>query len=221
MTQLFEQNLFDYLQNEEISLRDRMKIAIEIGNGIAGLKDYANGHHLNHLDLKPTNIYLNTLNGSKHERICIADSGIARCEDDGLSDARTGTALFASPEQLVLRSNHKTDIYAYGKILVLVFFKWKMAWWLLGSERDERVEQVFKMNPLTDMFDEFVSQMLNVDYKNRPNIEEVMEYLKIMKDEYFIMADEYERLWEELHKTSINEVLEIIVCYESNAILRL
>ena len=40
VTELFEQNLFDYLQNEEISLRDRIKIAIEIGNGIVEFADY-------------------------------------------------------------------------------------------------------------------------------------------------------------------------------------
>ena len=130
VTELFDRNLFEYLRDEDISLRDRMDIAIEIGNGIAGLKGAEGGENtdlFDHLDLKPTNIYLKNSHGKKHGRICIADFGIARSESDGLSDARCGTPLFASPEQLVLRANEKSDIFAYGKILVLVLFKWKMA----------------------------------------------------------------------------------------------
>ena len=204
MTELFDRSLFDYLRDEEISLRERIEIAMEIGNGIAGMKDYRNGSLLHHLDLKPTNIYLKTVNGKKHGRICIADFGIGRSEERGLSEERMGTALFSSPEQLVLRANEKADIYAYGKILVLVLFKWKMAWWLLGSLRDAKVEQFFKMNPLTKEFCDLVSRMLEVDYKDRPEIEEVMRKLtKLQK-----MADDSELLWEELHKRStLDEVL--------------
>ena len=171
---MFEVDLFKYLkENENLPLRDRMDIAIEIGNGIDGMKS-KKGTRMNHLDLKPSNIYLKTKDGKRHGRICIADFGITRDEYFGLSEARTGTALFSSPEQLVSRANHKSDIFAYGKMLVLIIFKWKMGWWLLGSPRDEKVEEVakfFKMNPLTENFCDLVSKMLDVDLQKRPKID--------------------------------------------------
>ena len=78
---MFEVDLFKYLRdNENIPLRDRMEIAIEIGRGIESLlyhRDIGSttiGIH--HLDLKPSNIYLKTKDGKRHGRNCIADSGV-------------------------------------------------------------------------------------------------------------------------------------------------
>ena len=202
---MFEVDLFKYLkENENIPLRDRMEIAIAIGNGIEGME---NGFRLHHLDLKPSNIYLKTKDGKRHGRICIADFGITRFEYLGLSDARTGTALFSSPEQLVSRANHKSDIFAYGKMLVLIIFKWKMGWWLLGSRRDEKVAKFFKMNPLTENFCDLVSKMLDVDLEERPEIDEVMESLKDMQE----VAGQYEDQWQKLHERTIGEVLLLLL----------
>ena len=83
--------------------------------------------------------------------------------------------MFSSNEQLVMRVDQKSDVYALGKMIVLVLFKWNFAWWLLGTPKDENVAKFFDMNPMTRDVVNFISKMVQVDFELRPNIHEVME----------------------------------------------
>lgn len=75
-----------------------------IVSAVADALDYAHERHLLHRDVKPANILINHP-GAAHERIVLADFGIARWTDDvsGLTatNMTVGTVSYAAPEQLM------------------------------------------------------------------------------------------------------------------------
>lgn len=85
--------------------------AFEIIDAIAAALDYANGHGLLHRNVKPANILLSNP-GTPHQRILLADLGIARRIDDisGLTPTDVG---YIAPEQLLgLPLDPRADQYS-------------------------------------------------------------------------------------------------------------
>ncbi|MBV8965738.1 MAG: serine/threonine protein kinase [Mycobacteriaceae bacterium] len=89
---------------------------VKIITAVAEALDYAHEHQLLHRDVKPANILLSQAE-SGHERILLADFGIARWLDDatGLTGTNmtVGTVDYAPPEQLMGQQlDGRADQYA-------------------------------------------------------------------------------------------------------------
>jgi serine/threonine-protein kinase len=76
---------------------------VRIITAVADALDYAHSKNLTHRDVKPANILMADP-GTEHERIMLADFGIARQGDDTSNltgtDMTVGTVAYAAPEQL-------------------------------------------------------------------------------------------------------------------------
>ena len=84
-----------------------------------------------HLDIKPANILINTKNGEKNgvwneKDLVIIDFGVGGRDDQKTGLA--GTPGFSSPEQLIGNSHRKSDNYAFGKLMIMIFYDWSTAW---------------------------------------------------------------------------------------------
>lgn len=91
---------------------------VRIITDVAAALDYAHSRRVLHRDIKPGN-FLVSSPGTDHERVLLADFGIARALDDATSLTATGsmvgTAAYAAPETIEGRpADHRTDIYALG-----------------------------------------------------------------------------------------------------------
>lgn len=91
---------------------------VRIITDVAAALDYAHSRRVLHRDIKPGN-FLVSSPGSDHERVLLADFGIARALDDATTLTATGsmvgTAAYAAPETIEGRpADHRTDIYALG-----------------------------------------------------------------------------------------------------------
>lgn len=93
--------------------------AIHIVREVGKALDYAHDHNVVHRDIKPANILLSTHTTARHERVLLADFGIARALDStgGLTSAGVvlATVSYAAPEVL---SGHpfdgRADLYSLG-----------------------------------------------------------------------------------------------------------
>lgn len=89
---------------------------LNIVTAVADALDYAHQRHLLHRDVKPANILIARLENGD-ERICLADFGIARWENESSGLTQTnmtvGTVSYAAPEQLMGRDlDGRADQYA-------------------------------------------------------------------------------------------------------------
>jgi serine/threonine protein kinase/tetratricopeptide (TPR) repeat protein len=113
-----------YCDQHQLSIRERVQIFTQV---LAAVDD-AHRHLIVHLDLKPSNILVDT-----HGRVKLLDFGIARllCDPTGhppaavaqrpVGERTTGvamTALYAAPEQVLgLGPSTLTDVYTLGVLL--------------------------------------------------------------------------------------------------------
>ncbi|WP_101953288.1 serine/threonine-protein kinase [Mycobacterium intracellulare] len=91
---------------------------VRIITDVAAALDYAHSRRVLHRDIKPGNFLISSP-GSDHERVLLADFGIARALDDATTLTATGsmvgTAAYAAPETIEGRpADHRTDIYSLG-----------------------------------------------------------------------------------------------------------
>ncbi|WP_374023293.1 serine/threonine-protein kinase [Mycobacterium sp. HNNTM2301] len=91
---------------------------VRIVTDVAAALDYAHSRRVLHRDIKPGN-FLVSAPGSDHERVLLADFGIARALDDATTLTATGsmvgTAAYAAPETIEGRAaDPRSDIYSLG-----------------------------------------------------------------------------------------------------------
>lgn len=102
-----------YFLSSRLAMHDA-DIASLVGQLLDAL-EHAHEHGVWHRDVKPSNVMI-----TPHGRAKIADFGIARFENSGLTMAQTvlGTPMYMAPEQFVGRAiDHRVDLYATGVLL--------------------------------------------------------------------------------------------------------
>lgn len=101
-----------------MSAPDLVRVAARVAEGLAA----AHAKNIVHRDLSPDNIILR--NGKPEEAVII-DFGIAKDENPGaetvVGNEFAGKYAFAAPEQLNGVSDHRSDIYSLGALLLATF----------------------------------------------------------------------------------------------------
>ncbi|OBH11211.1 serine/threonine-protein kinase [Mycobacterium sp. E1747] len=112
----------EYVEGTAANDLDRANLTptriVRIVTDVAAALDYAHSRRVLHRDIKPGN-FLVSAPGSDHERVLLADFGIARALDDATTLTATGsmvgTAAYAAPETIEGRSaDPRSDIYSLG-----------------------------------------------------------------------------------------------------------
>ncbi|MBL4919082.1 serine/threonine-protein kinase [Szabonella alba] len=101
-----------------MSAPELVRVAARVAEGLAA----AHARNIVHRDLSPDNIILR--NGRPEEAVII-DFGIAKDDNPGaetvVGNEFAGKYAFAAPEQLNGASDHRSDIYALGALLLATF----------------------------------------------------------------------------------------------------
>ena len=128
----FDMSLWEYLKNHTMPMDERVKILKIILEAAHVIQ--TNGFC--HLDLKPSNIFLNLTN-RKWDGITlkIADFGLSRKNTDLVGSM--GTPAFGSPEQFEARPSQKSDNFALGRMALMILYPWKDAWNLMAQPLTE------------------------------------------------------------------------------------
>ena len=103
-------NLYQLVQQENLTLNDVLNIGLDICNGLKA----AHAHNILHRDIKPQNILLTADKEAK-----IADFSIARIfgESTEFAVTMTGTRRYMAPEQNYGAYDYRADLYATGLVL--------------------------------------------------------------------------------------------------------
>ena len=154
----YPKTLWKFLEGKELSLSERLEIAIKLVKEVKRAHDASVAHR----DLKPTNIMLDA-----NKELVLVDFGIGR--NWGELKGSCGTPGFNAPEQF--SGDHQerpVDIFSLGKNLILVLFKWKIGWTLLWSSKNwitSQKDAEDKIAPFSDFFD-IIRPMLKVNFEN-------------------------------------------------------
>ncbi|BBY03885.1 serine/threonine-protein kinase [Mycobacterium seoulense] len=112
----------EYVEGTAANDLDRANLTpariVRIITDVAAALDYAHSRRVLHRDIKPGN-FLISAPGSDHERVLLADFGIARALDDATALTATGsmvgTAAYAAPETIEGGpADARSDIYSLG-----------------------------------------------------------------------------------------------------------
>ena len=91
----------------------------------------------------------------------LVDFGIG---DNYILTGSYGTPGFLAPEQFACDEQTKeVDIWALGKVIALIIFKWESAWKLLWSPKFLTPAEIRSLGPLSKIFD-LVKQMVKVNF---------------------------------------------------------
>ena len=72
-------------------------------------------------------------NPQKQKNLVLADFGLSG--DLKTCSKNAGTPGFGSPEQMIGRVHPKSDLYALGKLAIIILFEWDVAWSLLAKPK--------------------------------------------------------------------------------------
>ena len=109
------------------------------------------------------------------KEIVITDFGIAQIANSGKSSS--GIPGFASPEQLLGRPHMKSDNYAFGKLMVLIFLDWKSAWTFLAQPAVHQTLLDMDKYPMQKKFRTLIYNLLRVRLHLRNNINHNLQTL--------------------------------------------
>ena len=172
-------------------------IIIQICKGLKVIHD----NNMIHRDLTPDNIFID----ENTNKIKIGDFGVSKILTNTKNYAKTqiGKFNYVAPEILKgLEYNNKVDIYSLGCIIYELFT-------LNEYYIDKLDEKECKIN--TDIYNkkyqELIDLLIQKDYNKRPNIEEIMNSIDLLNDNYIIAEINIE-------KEDINKDIRIINSYE-------
>ena len=162
-------------RNEPIKEELIYNIVLQICGGIKVIHK----HNLIHRDLKPSNIMRN------NDRIKIGDFGISKKLDtkSGYAKTSVGTFNYMAPEILKgEKYNSKVDIWALGCIIyeLLTFnicFENEGLYGLFNIIINEQ-HGTINLDEYNHKWQELIDLLLNKNYKKRPDINEVYNFLK-------------------------------------------
>ena len=173
--ELCESTFRDYLNNikQDESINKRISYFTQIVEGIKYLHD----NNIIHRDIKPSNILF------VDDTVKICDFGLAR-NVNNLSNiingsSEVGTSFYRAPEIDSHNYNNKIDVYSLGIILIellLQNFKTQAEKMMCMKEILENIkENKIKQIPylITNMYDEIIINMINVDTEKRYDIYDV------------------------------------------------
>ena len=160
----FETTLWTFLSQKTVSdfnLLERLDMALNLGKEVQKMSGFGIVRTV-HRDLKPTNIMLDAA-----RNLILIDVGIGRTYDpvnDTSSWGSCGTPAFVAPEQLTcFKQSEKVDIWALGKVIVLIIFEWSCGWHLLWSLESLTPEEIRSLGPLVQLID-LLKDMIEVSY---------------------------------------------------------
>ena len=140
---------------------------------LEGIK-YIHDNNIIHRDLKPDNIFIN-----KNNKLKIGDFGISiKLNDTRYTTSKVGTYIYMAPEIIKgEKYNNKVDIWSLGCIIYELctlnycFFDTSI-FGLCNKIVNEKHGKI-DLNKYENDFQNLIDNMLNKNYKIRPNINEV------------------------------------------------
>jgi tetratricopeptide (TPR) repeat protein len=99
---------------KSMALADRCRFAAQIGRQVAEGLGFAHARGIIHRDIKPSNLLLDDAG-----RVWIADFGLAKTHEDGLTEVGSvlGTLPYMAPERFANQGDARADLYALGLTL--------------------------------------------------------------------------------------------------------
>ena len=111
---------------------------------------------ITHRDIKPSNIMIDASGGIK-----LVDFGIG--DFSTVLNGSYGTPGFLAPEQFACdQQTQEADIWAFGKVISLIFFEWRSAWKLLWSPEFLTPTEARSLGPFSRIID-LVKEMVKVN----------------------------------------------------------
>lgn len=194
-----------YIEDNDVSMEDKIKIAINISDAL----EYAHEKEVIHRDLKPTNIMINNPSD-----IRIIDFGISKVLNKNYSVDETVkcymTPRYAAPEQLArYEAKIQSDIYSLGLNLAFLFS---------GKEPPEDRTQIFPYISSIECSSELkilINEMTKSQVDDRPN--NICKVKRILETEHKKLYAESKKLYVKFDSYTIRNLLQLgHVEYRSN-----
>lgn len=160
-----------------LDVSEALRIAAQICDGLSELHK----HRVVHRDLKPENVVIQP-NGN----VKLADFGLARRVDpDATVTVAAGTPAYMAPEQMAGQYvDNRTDIYAFGVLLVELFS---------GKPCPAHRDRSDWLRDVPKELHGIVTSCLHPEMVRRPHIADIALVLAAMSTEELRMADSIER----------------------------
>lgn len=190
--ELCDKNFYDIIKDDNISINQKLLYYYQILQGIQYL------HHINimHRDIKPSNILLKKIDNNKY-KIKIGDLGMAKLynnkqiilytdnDENKNNSIEIGSIIYNAPEIESGNYDNKIDIYSLGVLLIEI---------LLDYSKIKTISEKFRIinnikynneyeNMITDKYNELISNCINIDCKNRYDIDELISNFKTIISE--------------------------------------
>lgn len=197
--------LKQYIENNDIAMEDKIKIAINIAKGL----EYAHEKDVIHRDLKPTNIMINNPND-----IRIIDFGISKVLDKNYNADETVkcymTIRYAAPEQLMqFEAKIQSDIYSLGLNMAFLFSE---------EEPPEDKSQLFSYIESMRCSSELkllIHDMTKLKEEERPN--SVYQVKRVLEKEYNELNSKSKKLYIKFDSYTIKNLIQLgQIDYRSN-----
>jgi hypothetical protein len=173
--ELCETTFRDYLNNikQDESIDKRISYFKQIVEGIKYLHD----NDIIHRDIKPSNILF------VDDTVKICDFGLARNVNNTSNiingSSEVGTSFYRAPEIDSHNYNNKIDVYSLGIILIELLLqdcktqaeRMMHMKEILENIKENKIKQIPYL--ITNMYDEIIINMINVDTEKRYNIYEI------------------------------------------------
>ncbi len=95
-------------EGQALTILQKLDYVRDVGSGL----EHAHQHRVLHLDIKPSNVIVDSRQVAK-----ILDFGIARISDESTFTSVHGTPCYMAPEQVYGKPDHRSDIFAMGALL--------------------------------------------------------------------------------------------------------